>query len=468
MAPYNPFPPHQPHQNCSYCNKKGAALGCANRACDKTYHVLCAAQQGSVFDAWRHVERKGGLFCARHSGMDAAVAAVPAKATTNPSNWIVDLQQAMEEERTEGTMRLPSWVRAGQGVSLSDAKPYVARTKGHWCYLCRWDFVNDEIKHNADDDPHDDVMPVHCTGCGILAHPECLGVGRDVLIRAITQPGWRCWYCKQGDAQGQGGAYGGRCALCKVEEAMPEPQELHTGRVAVPLQTVDEAVIKRAGRFLPAQDREVVRVHTACALWLPNTMVQVDISTMRVSGLALSGTFLDKPPEEQASNHKNPSFRNVSGASCAGCGSNEGAVVACCHPRCNTVYHPPCAMKARVYTEQHPCGQVVFCNKHAPDQLWCVCNRLSRDVAMVRCNRCFDWLHYSCVGTTEDTVKTSDDYVCPACGEEHTHTHTVCALGLCHGLPVRVTSALPPCSITHSTARQKGRVHAQQLEKQKR
>ena len=63
---------------CRACKVKGATIGCANANCQRGYHAQCAADAGARFDAARHADMTGGLFCAKHVGDDEAAGAVAA------------------------------------------------------------------------------------------------------------------------------------------------------------------------------------------------------------------------------------------------------------------------------------------------------------------------------------------------------------------------------------------------------
>ena len=92
----------------------------------------------------------------------------------------------------------------------------------------------------------------------------------------------------------------------------------------------------------------------------------------------------------------------------------------CAHHRgkakCDVRFHPSCALAERCYIEQTDHGALLYCEDHAPFNLYCVCRLPWRDSGGLQCETCKDWFHYDCVDIDEEDADKIAVYTCPNCG----------------------------------------------------
>lgn len=92
-------------------------MGCCLPTCERSYHLPCAVRAGAHFDAQRHWELQGGLFCPAHVHHATAHSAIPpggGKSTTTGGG-------------TSATTAAP-WVQALEGLlAAADADPSLER-----------------------------------------------------------------------------------------------------------------------------------------------------------------------------------------------------------------------------------------------------------------------------------------------------------------------------------------------------
>ena len=103
-------------QQCSYCKRLGATIGCAVETCEKSYHLPCAGKAGAHFDPVRAIGQTGGLFCPQHTFVAEAAGAQPAGAGGTIEPW----DRAFSELRAEVSTAADLQAALSGGGSVPD------------------------------------------------------------------------------------------------------------------------------------------------------------------------------------------------------------------------------------------------------------------------------------------------------------------------------------------------------------
>lgn len=95
-----------------------------------------------------------------------------------------------------------------------------------------------------------------------------------------------------------------------------------------------------------------------------------------------------------------------------------GPLVKCTHERCRKEYHMECAFKNGSFFIEESGDLTFLCSTHFKPILFCKCMQPydeHKSAAMVCCDECIEWFHYSCVGLSASEASILENYICHSC-----------------------------------------------------